>query len=163
MEIVFGWLEALQNTEWASALRVSYLAYPLVNAGHIMGLALLFGAIVPLDLRLMGFWPSVPLAALARVLLPVAIAGLLIAIGFGLLLFSVSAVKYAGMSVFWTKLAIIAGAIANALFLHRSAAWEGAVAGPDGPLPLRLKIGALLSIALWIGAIICGRLIAYFD
>jgi hypothetical protein len=50
--------------------------YASVNAAHIVGIALLFGAIVPLDLRLMGWRRTVPIGTMARVLLPVAIAGL---------------------------------------------------------------------------------------
>lgn len=163
MESFFSLLEALQGAALPSALRVSHLAYPLVNAAHILGLALLFGAIVPLDLRILGAWPSVPLKTLAGVLLPMAVAGFLMAIGAGAVLFSVSAVKYAGLGVFWLKLALIAGALANAAMLHRSAAWGRAVGGEEHPLPLRVMAAAALSITLWIGVILCGRLIAYYD
>ena len=68
-------LSALQDAALVGALRRSRWVYPLVNAGHIVGLALLFGAIVPLDLRLLGLWQRVSLGVLARTLLPVAIAG----------------------------------------------------------------------------------------
>ena len=44
----------VENLAVVSALRNSTLAYPLVNAGHILGVALLVGGIVPLDLRLLG-------------------------------------------------------------------------------------------------------------
>lgn len=47
------WLAALEATELARALRDSVWIYPLVNAGHILGVALLVGSIVPLDLRLL--------------------------------------------------------------------------------------------------------------
>jgi len=67
-------LTALQNLEPVAALRASRWVYPLVNAGHIAGIALLVGAILPRDLRLLGAWRSVPLDLLSRVLLPVAIA-----------------------------------------------------------------------------------------
>ena len=69
-------LNALQDAALVGALRRSHWVYPIVNTGHIVGLALLFGAIVPLDLRLIGLWPMVSIGSLARMLLPVAIAGL---------------------------------------------------------------------------------------
>jgi hypothetical protein len=50
--------------------------YPLVNAGHIVGIALLFGAIAPLDLRLIGAWNRISLDVFLRILVPVAVAGL---------------------------------------------------------------------------------------
>ena len=161
MEAIFSALEALQGAGLPTALRLSDFAYPLVNAAHIMGLALLFGTIVALDLRLMGFWRSVPLEPLARILLPVAIGGLTTAILTGALLFSVHAVKYAGIGVFQLKLALIAAALLNVLLLHRSAAWISATGQPGGALPIRLRAAALLSISLWGAVILCGRLIAY--
>ena len=42
---------ALEATALSQALRASIWLYPLVNTGHVVGIALLFGAIVPLDLR----------------------------------------------------------------------------------------------------------------
>lgn len=162
MEAIPALWEALQNSELPTALRLSDLAYPLVNAAHIAGLALLFGAIVPFDLRLIGFWPSVPLYALSRILLPVAIAGLILALTMGGLLFSVHAVKYAEMGVFQLKLLLVAAAILNALLLRRAAAWKHALAEPGRSLPPRVKAAAVSSILLWSGVILCGRMIAYF-
>ena len=56
MEILAG----LEGSALAAGLRGSKWVYPLVNAGHIAGIALLFGAIAGFDLRLMGAWPRVP-------------------------------------------------------------------------------------------------------
>ena len=98
-------LGALQDAALVGALRRSHWVYPLVNAGHIVGLALLFGAIVPLDLRLIGLLAEGPgrrhgaHAAAGRD--HRAGAGGLT----GALLFSVSAVKYAGLTLFQIKLA----------------------------------------------------------
>jgi hypothetical protein len=162
MDVIFAALESLQNSGLPTALRLSDLAYPLVNAAHILGLALLVGAILALDLRLVGFWSSVPLEPLARLLLPVAICGLLTAIVTGALLFSVHAVKYAGIGAFQFKLLLIGAAVLNALLLHRTSAWKSAIQEPAAPLPIRLRAAALLSILLWSAIILCGRLIAYF-
>lgn len=152
---------ALEGTALATALRQSFWLYPLVNAGHIVGLALLFGAIVPMDLRLAGCWRDVPLAAMGRILLPVAIAGVVLAVSTGALLFSVRAVEYAAMPLFWLKFCLIAAAIANALLLHVSRAWtvyEGSAL--SGTMP-RLQLAGTLSIVLWLAIIVVGRIIGY--
>jgi hypothetical protein len=152
---------ALQDTGLATALRQSFWVYPLVNAGHIVGLALLFGAIVPLDLRLLGFWQKVPLAAMSRMLLPVAIAGLLLAVPTGILLFSVRATEYAAMPLLWLKFGFVACAIANALLLRLSLAWTvHEQSGLAGTTP-RLQLAGALSIGLWLAAIVAGRMIGY--
>jgi hypothetical protein len=152
---------ALQGTGFATALRQSFWVYPIVNAGHIVGLALLFGAIVPLDLRLLGVWRQVPLAALGRILLPVAIAGLVLAVSTGALLFSVRAGEYVAMPLFWLKFSLIAAAVANALLLRLSLAWtvheQSELAGT---LP-RLQLAGALSLGLWLAVIVAGRMIGY--
>jgi hypothetical protein len=156
-------LGALQDAAIVGALRRSHWVYPLVNTGHIVGLALLFGAIVPLDLRLIGVWREIPLAPLARLLLPVALAGLSLAVLTGALLFSISALKYAGMALFQAKLLLILAALTNALLLHRSAAWAAhRDAEPRGTTP-RLRLAGMLSIGCWLTAILAGRMIGYLD
>ena len=152
---------ALQDTAIATALRQSFWVYPLVNAAHIVGLALLFGAIVPLDLRLLGLWRKVPLAAMSRILLPVALAGLVLAVPTGALLFAVRATEYAAMPLLWLKVALIAGAIANALLLRFSLAWTAHEHSElAGTMP-RLQVAGALSIGLWLAVIVAGRMIGY--
>jgi hypothetical protein len=152
---------ALQDTAIATALRQSFWVYPLVNAAHIVGLALLFGAIVPLDLRLLGLWRKVPLAAMSRILLPVALAGLVLAVPTGALLFAVRATEYAVMPLFWLKFSLIAGAIANALLLRFSLAWTAHEHSElAGTMP-RLQVAGALSIGLWLAVIVAGRMIGY--
>src|SRR5688572_1152053 len=94
------WLAAIQELPLAAALRSGRWSYAAVNASHIVGIGLLLGAIVPLDLRLIGLWRSIPIRTLARVLVPVAAAGLVLAMVAGLLMFSTRAVEYAGTTVF---------------------------------------------------------------
>ena len=74
------WATVLQASGLSQALRASIWPYPLVNTGHVVGIALLFGAIAPLVLQLMGCWKSVPLHPLARTAVPVAMAGLLLGV-----------------------------------------------------------------------------------
>jgi hypothetical protein len=152
---------ALQSTALATALRQSFWVYPLVNAGHIVGLALLFGAIVPLDLRLLGFWPRVPLAAMSRILLPVALAGLALAVPTGVLLFSVRATEYAATPLLWIKFSLIACAIANALLLRLSLPWAVFEHSDLVGTTPRLQLAGALSIGLWLGTIVAGRMIGY--
>lgn len=156
-------LGALQDVALVEALRRSRWVYPFVNAGHIVGIALLFGSVVPLDLRLIGLWRRVPIGPMARTLLPVALGGLALAVLTGALLFSVSAVRYAGLTLFQIKMLLILAALTNALLLHGSAAWG---AHHHGELPgttPRLQVAAVLSLGLWLSTIIAGRMLGYLD
>ena len=149
-------LGAVEEAGPVVALRESYLAYPLVNTLHIIGIALLFGAIVALDLRLIG-WRRLagPADQFARLLVPVAIAGLMVALPAGLLLFATDARAYAASPLFQTKIVFVGLAIGNAVWLRTSERW-----GP--PSKRRLVFAGAASILLWLGAIILGRLVGYF-
>jgi hypothetical protein len=157
------WLTALQELAPVAALRSARWTYAAVNAGHITGIALLFGAIVPLDLRLMGCFRQVSIRALARVLVPVAACGLLLAVAAGSLLFSIRAVQYAGTTLFQVKMALVVCGIANALLLRKAAAWEAARDDTSAVPPPRLRAAGALSIALWLSVIFCGRFVAFVD
>lgn len=154
-------LTALQNMALPSALRTSRWVYPMVNAGHILGLSMLFGAIFPLDLRLLGVWSAVPVKTLTRVLLPVAMSGLALSIITGLLLFSVSAAKYATTPLFQVKLLLVALAVANALLLRRSADWREVKVSEGSLIRSRLQLAGGFSILLWLTVVLCGRFLAY--
>jgi hypothetical protein len=157
------WLTALQELAPVAALRSARWTYAAVNAAHITGIAILFGSIVPLDLRLMGCFRQVPIRTLARVLVPVAAAGLTLAIMAGLLLFSIRAVQYAGTTLFQIKMALVACGIANAVLLRKAAAWEVARGDTASMPPPWLRVAGVLSIALWLSVIFCGRFVAFVD
>jgi hypothetical protein len=156
-------LTAVQDWAPVAALRGSRWTYASVNAAHIVGFALLFGAIAPLDLRLTGWWRSVPIRALARVLVPVAAAGLALAIAAGLLLFATRAEEYAGKTLFLVKMALVVCGIGNALLLRRAAAWEAQQTAIDVMPPRRLQVAGAVSILLWLSVIVCGRMLAFLD
>ncbi|WP_022728638.1 hypothetical protein [Fodinicurvata sediminis] len=152
-------LELLRDSGPAVFLRGGRWSYGLVNGAHILGLALLGGAILPLDLRLAGLWRSEPAERLARVLLPVAMTGLGLAVATGLLLFSVRPFEYLANPFFLAKLALVALAVANALWLRLSPDWR--TLREDGRVSRRLAAAGLVSLLLWIAALFCGRLVAF--
>ena len=149
-------LAAIQASEPATFLRFSRWSYAAVNTAHVLGIALLVGSIVPLDLRLLGAWQGTDRRSLIRVLVPVAAFGLALAIAAGALLFSVRAADYAALLPFRIKLALILAGTLSALTLHAVHGRSLATASPA-----RLRLAALLSITCWLGALILGRLVAF--
>jgi hypothetical protein len=157
------WAAALEATALAAALRNSVWSYPLVNAAHILGVALLVGSIVPLDVRLLGAWRSVPLAPLWTVLSRIAGIGLILAIIFGALLFITRATEYVASNLFIAKMIIVAIGAANVLTLRiLLSAQVAKIAASDQTSPGYLRFAATLSLAAWLMALTLGRLVGYF-
>lgn len=152
-------LEALGHWPGALWLQRSGTAYLFVNAAHILGIGLLLGAILPLDLRLAGLIRSAPLAVLAPFLIRVAACGLALAVLTGAWLFTVKPVEYAGNPAFLWKLGLLALAFANIALQHRGAAMERAVATER--LPRRVRGRALASAGLWLAVLVAGRWIGF--
>jgi hypothetical protein len=153
MEAFFATLE---GTALAQYLHVSRWGYAAVSGAHILGIALLVGAILPLNLRVLGLWPSIPRANLLRVLVPVAATGLALAVLTGGLLFSVRAQEYAAVGYLQVKLLLVAVGVLSALMIH--AAYGLTL---EGASQNRLRFHALFSLGSWLGALACGRLIAF--
>ncbi|WP_298735148.1 DUF6644 family protein [uncultured Chitinophaga sp.] len=147
----------LENSPLAGAIRDSTWAYPILEIIHITGIVMLAGAAFMFDLRLLGFSKELPVAGLARHLLPWSKRGLLLIVPSGLLLFITNAITLTSNPVFWLKMLLLVTAGLNALLFHRLIDRI-----PEKQrTPTRAKLMALLSIVLWIAVITCGRLLAY--
>ena len=153
MEALFA---ALEGSALAQALRSSRWGYAAVNAAHIFAIALLIGSVVPLNLRLLGVWRGISREAVVRVLAPVAASGLILALLTGPLLFSVRAQEYSGMGFLQAKLIFIAVGVLSTLAL----CWGHGFLLKDAPRA-RVAGHAVLSTVCWLGALVCGRLIAF--
>jgi hypothetical protein len=152
------WLQALQNWEVAAYMRRSVYVYPLLNATHIFALTLLVGGILPADLRMLGLFRSVAIAPFVRLMTSIAASGLALAIATGLLLFSVQPLEYAGNRAFLVKVSLVAFGAVLALAVRFSGPWRTFLAtGEVGAL----RVTALLSLAIWLSALIAGRWIAF--
>lgn len=138
-------------------------SYGIVNLVHILGIAMLFGAILVLDLRLLGLWRRVPLALVSRPLVTVAGLGFGLAALTGIPMLATKAVDYSGNPFLFLKIPAIALALLNVWLVHRTKAWRAHRMRELEPQERRrLAGGAALSLLLWLTAITCGRMIAYW-
>lgn len=151
--------EGLDSSALSVSLRASEWLYPLVNALHIVGIALLIGPILILDWRVLRRRGSPVLSVLASLLLPVARGGFVLALMAGSLLFMARPLDYAFNTLFQIKLGFIVLALLNIALLHRSKAWDLAVTHNDPDWRVRLACG--FSLLFWLMALGLGRLIGY--
>lgn len=157
-------IAAMASWPLSSALRKSQWVYPLVNTGHVLGLALLVGAITTLDVRLLGVGRTVALVPVAQLLIRVARVGFVLAVAMGALLFIARPADYAVNQLFQIKLLLIIVALVNIYSLHRSRPWRVLMAGGDavyGPVHPRIQFAAMVSMLTWLGVVLAGRLIGY--
>jgi predicted membrane-bound spermidine synthase len=149
-------LAGIEGGSVAQYLRQSRLPYAAVSGLHVLGISLLVGASLPLALRLLGLWRDIAADSLSHVLSPVAATGLILAAVTGFLLFSVRAEEYAANPLFLPKMALILAGVVSAIHAHRSGVFAGkTVRG-------RAKLHGALSICAWLGALACGRLLAFY-
>jgi hypothetical protein len=147
---------AIAATDLAHYLRHGRWSYAVVNALHILGIALLVGAVAVLDLRLLGLWRGIALDLLARPLVATAATGLALAILAGLALFAVRADEYAAMPLFGLKMLLVAAGTLSAIG-HHLAYGRTLERAPPGAL----RIAGAVSLLCWTGALLCGRLLAF--
>ncbi|MCF3936471.1 DUF2214 domain-containing protein [Acuticoccus sp. M5D2P5] len=152
MEALLAWIEASAVGSWA---RTSRWGYAGVSAAHILGLAMLVGAMIPLNLARLG-WIARDVGGAGRLLVPFAGAGLALAVLTGLVLFSARAGEYAGLGFFQAKIGLIVAGTVTALVLHRHYGLY-----MERATPARRAFHAGLSLALWPVVLLLGRLIAF--
>ena len=161
-----GALGALEGSALGQAMRQWLWLYPSVEIVHIVGIALLFGSIVVLDLRLLGLSRNIPVRTLARHVLPWSAGAFALIIPSGLLMFTAHATEFIDSEVFVLKMLLIMAAGVNAALFHtitfRTAdVWDSEEMRKLPPPPSARLAGGL-SLAIWISVIACGRLLAYF-
>lgn len=155
---------------WAEASALGHFmresgpwTYAIVNLAHILGIASLFGAVVILDLRLIGLWRRAPLSALAEAAVPVAATGFALAVTSGIGLIAANATDYAGNPFLLIKFPAIAIGAVNALVLSGSPAWKARGARELTRIEDRqLAWMGATSLACWLTAIGAGRMIGYW-
>jgi hypothetical protein len=137
-------LEALGAHPWA---------YPMLEVVHLIGVALILGNLVLLELRVLGWASALPIEPLARLSLGLVGVGFGLAVVTGLLMFGTQPGELLANRVFTAKMALIMLAGCNAGWFHarRSLQLQDTTA----------RVSMLLSMVIWILVITCGRWIAY--
>ena len=160
LETLLGWAAAVERSGAAVAVREQAWPYPAANLIHVIGIALLVGAILALDLRLLGVRRNaVSAEGAAALLVPVAVVGGILAVPSGVMLFMVDAVTLTSHPLMQAKAGLLLLGLLNAVLFHtlgrrRRPRWDGA------PPPMGVAQAAV-STLIWLGAVACGRLVAY--
>ncbi|MFU8813810.1 MAG: DUF6644 family protein [Pseudomonadales bacterium] len=162
---VYAVLVWLEDSALGAVLRdAGVWTYAWLNLLHILGIAALFGAVLVLDLRLIGCWRRIPFAQIARPTVPLAGMGLAAAVLSGGMMITVNATGYDGNPFLYVKLPLVVLGILNVAVIARLPAWRRALAGQADASADRwmLRTAGASSLAIWLGVIVCGRMIGYW-
>jgi hypothetical protein len=150
----------LETTAIANAIRTSIWMYPALESAHYIGLAMLVGGIMLIDLRLLGFVRSLPLKSMLG-LLPWVWIGFLVNLLSGSLIFIYGATNFGTSPAFRLKMVLMLLAGINAVIFTVAAKRSGSVWIDADRVPLPIKSIATASFILWLGVVTTGRWMAY--
>jgi len=153
-------LEWIESTDLSTAIREGALLYPIIGGFHLLAIALFGGMLLVSDLRLLGW-------AMQRRQVSDVLAqfqawkrlGFVMVVSSGLLLGWAEPIKLYRSPSFWVKMALFALVGLHAI-VFRADVYRAAAKLDAGITP-RAKLAAIISLFLWAGLIVSGRLIAF--
>ena len=157
MNAIIHWLLNSGLNHW---IRSVSWAWPTLQILHFVGLSLLLGAMLIIDLRLAGFWRRISISAI-HALLPWAVIGFGINFMTGLMFIVGDPNRYAKNVGFRIKLLLIVIAGLNALWFGLKISPTMNNWHPNGDTSSVAKVAAYLSLVSWFGVLLLGRLIPY--
>jgi hypothetical protein len=161
---ITGWLKSLEDSGLANSLRSSLYFFPFLESVHVMALAVVFGTVVVVDLRVLGLASRQrPFTRMSSELLRMTWGAFAVSVLTGALMFTTNARVYAHNTAFQVKMLLLLCAGLNMAAFHLTAGkarnvahWDTAPAAPGIG-----RLTAALSIALWVGIIFTGRVIGF--
>ena len=153
-------LEWIESTEWSTAIREGALLYPIIGGFHLLAIALFGGMLVATDLRMLGW--ALQRSSVSDIVEQTRVwkrAGFVLVVVSGLLLAWAEPLKLYRSPSFWMKMALFALVGVHALVFRRSV-YQYPKQLDDGLTP-QATWAAVLSLLLWAGLIVTGRLIAF--
>jgi hypothetical protein len=154
-----SWLEA---TWLGEQMRNIFWLFPMMETVHFIGLAIMFGALLVIDVRVIGFGRFINMNAALK-FIPVAIGAFMVNLLSGIAFLCANPFRYFPNIAFQWKMGLIVIAGLNALWFwfgeHKIL--EQLADGEDAEF--RAKVIAFISIAIWVGVIIFGRMIPYVE
>ena len=140
---------------WGKYVEEHSWVWPTCEILHFVGLCLLFGAALVVDLRILGVAKQLPLAAVYQ-LLPLGLLGFTLNLVTGMAFFVATPQQYTGF-LFLLKMGLVALAAINVLyFMLADGAWT--VAEGDH-MPIGARLAAVSAILIWVGVLFCGRML----
>ena len=154
---MFEWMEYTRLATWVAE---SLWGYPIMISLHAIGLGVAVGILVMADLRILGSIDGIPFVTMRR-LMNIAWLGFVVNLLSGSALFTAQASTFVESTPFLIKIPAIISALIIAAIMQKQLRSNANDWDAGTTVSVTAKTLALASIALWLTAIIAGRLVAY--
>src|SRR5210317_958094 len=152
-------VEWLSLTPWSVDLRESLYMYPWIESAHVLFIAIFFGTLLFVDLRLTGYvFKELSISQMNTKILPLTIIGFVLMCITGFLLFYAVPIRNYQNLFFRIKFFLIIISGLNAYYFHKTMNKESKKWDKDSFIPVGMKYSALASLFLWSLVIISGRM-----
>ena len=151
----------LRATWIGGVMRDVVRSWPLAETMHFIGLSILFGALLIFDLRMMGFIKAIPMRS-ALNFTRIAMVGFGINVVTGFAFFCAFPDKYWENPAFKLKMLMVVLAMLNVLFFEAVERRHVIALGPNADVSTGTKISAWVSLLLWTGILLAGRMLPTF-
>jgi hypothetical protein len=157
-----NWVSSIEASAVGHWMRDYVKAMPIVESIHVLALALVFGTILIVDLRLLGF-PDTrrPFTRVSDELLRLTWSGFVLSVITGALMFAANATTYFDNTAFRVKMLLLIAAGLNMAYFQRVTFKTVAQWDKDAPAPFAARMAGAISMLLWISVIVVGRWIGF--
>jgi hypothetical protein len=157
-----GFVNWVENSMLGVWMVDSLWAYPIVLAMHAVGMAIVVGTVIMVDLRLLGYASNASLESL-RSMFGVTWLGVALNFLSGVALFASNPEQFVYHPVFWIKIGLMLTGVFSFVYLLKELNRVGTNTGADFESTGKIKTLAVMSLFIWSGVIVAGRLIAYLE
>ena len=154
-----AWVLAVESSPIAVLVRSRVWVFPVIESIHLLALAVLAGAVLVVDLRVLGTGiVALSPQTLAAAVRPWFRGSLILLVMSGLLLWASEAARCYASPAFWVKIALLVAAVSFARAVRAPTLTASEVPGVRHPV----RAISLISLALWAGVAVAGRAIAFY-
>jgi hypothetical protein len=162
MNVIVNFLQWINDLPLSEGIRSSFWMFPAVETIHVIAIVFVLGSITRLDLRLLGLvWRNRAVTEVSEEMLPWTWTSFVIAMIFGLLLWSSKPIEYFGIAFFDVKMILMVLAGINMVLFQFITFKDVAKWDRDPIPPPGARLAGGLSMAFWLGVVICGRFIGF--
>jgi hypothetical protein len=159
---LLAFFSRMGESSWSVSLHESQYAYSIIESLHVWTMAVFFGSIIMVDLRLLGLtMRKVPVMEVAGRLLPWTVGAFVVMVITGSLLFSAIPLRSYQNVFFRTKMLLLLAAGLNVWLFHSGIYRKVLEWDLHAIPPKRARLAGAVSLALWACIIVSGRMIAY--